>query len=455
MVEISLLTGCLSRSSSGTTCATSLNTPFTLSNGQSCTLNLSVSGVVDGGDPNPTHHLMLCLSDKVTCAGPNPVNSLNVSPATGNVVMVGFFIRSDDHYQSGIVTSNNGGSSLSLQLLPLIPSYPVDALIGVSCVGATCIAVGTAGTTDGSNANALVAVSTNNGADWSQQALNIPAGYNTGYLPGVYCFNNQSCLAVGQYISNTTTNNQAVVAITQNTGASWSQSFLSYLDDIQSSALNGVTCFGETCIAVGYNETTDMVQESSVAVSTNAGSTWSQQVLSLPAGTTAGALNGVDCDSNVCIAVGQYTNSGSGENVPGVAISTNQGVTWSQSLPAVLSPYTNGFLNAISCTSSYCVAVGAYSTGIGSNAHDYAAVFVTQDHGVTWSQQALPIPAGYLYSTLNGVHCTGKNCIAAGYYEASSDVFAAFMAVSQDSGNTWSQTLIPSDGYEGVLYGVS
>ena len=63
---------------SGTTCLPTSH--FTLPPGQSCTLNLTISGAVYRNDSNPQNHLMVCMSDKVTCAGPNPENSLNVIP---------------------------------------------------------------------------------------------------------------------------------------------------------------------------------------------------------------------------------------------------------------------------------------------------------------------------------------------------------------------------------------
>lgn len=63
----------------GTTCVPTTN--FKLAPGQSCTLNLTIMGSVNRNDPNPQHHLMICMSDKSTCAGPTPQNSLNVLSA--------------------------------------------------------------------------------------------------------------------------------------------------------------------------------------------------------------------------------------------------------------------------------------------------------------------------------------------------------------------------------------
>jgi uncharacterized protein YjdB len=51
---------------------------FTLAAGASCQLQLNVSGKVNRHAPNPRHHLMICAKDKVSCAGPIPLYSINV-----------------------------------------------------------------------------------------------------------------------------------------------------------------------------------------------------------------------------------------------------------------------------------------------------------------------------------------------------------------------------------------
>ncbi len=60
----------------GTTCLPTDG--FKLAPGESCVLNLTVNGTISRVDPIETNHLMICMSDKVTCAGPTPDNSLNV-----------------------------------------------------------------------------------------------------------------------------------------------------------------------------------------------------------------------------------------------------------------------------------------------------------------------------------------------------------------------------------------
>ena len=51
---------------------------FALAPGQSCILNLTITGAVSSSNPGPRNHLTVCMSDSITCAGPNPANSLNV-----------------------------------------------------------------------------------------------------------------------------------------------------------------------------------------------------------------------------------------------------------------------------------------------------------------------------------------------------------------------------------------
>lgn len=60
----------------GTTCLPTSG--FNLAPGQSCTLNLNVTGSINRNNSNSNQHLMVCRSDKITCTGPSPGNSLNV-----------------------------------------------------------------------------------------------------------------------------------------------------------------------------------------------------------------------------------------------------------------------------------------------------------------------------------------------------------------------------------------
>lgn len=55
---------------------------FSLAAGMSCTLELNITAAVNGADPNPQHHLFICLGDCVACcAGTNYPLNVKVTPS--------------------------------------------------------------------------------------------------------------------------------------------------------------------------------------------------------------------------------------------------------------------------------------------------------------------------------------------------------------------------------------
>ncbi|MDR3476903.1 MAG: Ig-like domain-containing protein [Gammaproteobacteria bacterium] len=61
--------------------------------GDSCTLNLTITGPVNGGDRNPHHHLFVCFPGGETCNGPNSalnipeitLDALTITPASAQI----------------------------------------------------------------------------------------------------------------------------------------------------------------------------------------------------------------------------------------------------------------------------------------------------------------------------------------------------------------------------------
>jgi DNA-binding beta-propeller fold protein YncE len=84
------------------TCGATFNLVKTGGAGDSCTLQLTISGPVDGNDPDSHHHLFVCFPGGVTCAGTN--SPLNVTVSTPLKFTVG-----------GTVSGLNAGNSLVLQ----------------------------------------------------------------------------------------------------------------------------------------------------------------------------------------------------------------------------------------------------------------------------------------------------------------------------------------------------
>ncbi|NNM58696.1 MAG: exo-alpha-sialidase [Legionellales bacterium] len=415
-------------------------TNFTLqpyqSTDNSCTLELLVSGAVNANDPNPKHHLVVCFPGGTTCAGTAFPLNVNVIEANNEVVAAGYYLDNAFNSYFALATSTDGGTTWSQQgLTP--PDGDQGFFTGVSCTGSSCVSVGSLQQICG-NTYSDVARSTDQGQTWSPQTLPAPVGYDTGILNGIYCAG-QSCVAVGDYNQTATGDAISTIAVSNDIGTTWSQQVLPSPPGMNQGSLNGVTCVGNICIAAGAYQNISFDSLPGIALSPDKGVTWTQQTLTLPNGYSNGELNGVACSAISCIAVGNYFDN-SGHDYLTVAISTNDGVSWSQQTLTPPGSFTQGTFQGINCTSNYCVAVGNYTYGVEYRA--YPAVAVTADGGNSWSQQTLPIPTGFRYGYLNGVTCSNNTCVAVGYYESLTGVDMPFTAQSSDSGNTWTQQLL-------------
>jgi len=415
--------------------------------GDSCTLELSITGVVNANDPIPQHHLFACFPGGATCAGTN--FPLNVTLVENALVAVGSYSINAASLP-GIATSAQG-LTWNQQTLPLPTNIIRAFLIGVTSSGPTCVAVGEYV----SNTNDVpgVALSTDSGNTWSQQVLTPPSGFSNGYLSGINC-NNHICNAVGVYTNST---QQFGVARSLDNGGSWSLQALPLLSPYISGQLIGVNCSGNNCVGVGSYRDNSFLNHAAIAYSLDAGTNWSQITLPLLSGIRDAFLIGASCSGTFCVAVGEY-DTNTGNQLPGIAVSVNGGISWSQTTLTLPSPYIDGTLTGISCNSNKCVAVGGYSQPGGSNVPINPAIAVTTNGGVTWSQQVLTsLPAGFISGTLNGIECSANTCIAVGNYTSSSFVDTAAVVTSTDGGNTWSQQTLalPAGITRSELIGIS
>lgn len=420
--------------------------------GGSCTLELLISGAVSANDPNPKHHLFACFPGGITCAGTTAPLNVSVIPGNNEFVAGGAYYDTNSNQVIAIASSTTTGSSWRQQALSASAGYQQGQLFGISCVGSTCVGVGLYEDMSYTNYPAIV-VSTNKGATWSQQVLQPPSpSYVNGALDGVYCFS-QNCIAVGSYNNIAMSTEQPLVATSHNAGMSWSQQLLPLPAGIQVGNIFSLNCISGICVGAGGSQDFNNNTIPTIYKSPDNGNSWSQQLLTLPNGYDEGLLYGVGCYSSTCIAVGTYAKSG-GQNSLAVVISNNLGNTWTQKILTPPATFTQGEFNGISCSDNYCVAVGAYSYNI--NYSGYPAIAVTNNSGVTWTQQMLPLPTGMQYGYLTGVKCSGSVCVASGYYLPLSSNEIPFIALSTNRGMTWTQqTLpVPSPYVAGVLNGI-
>lgn len=216
---------------------------------------------------------------------------------------------------------------------------------------------------------------------------------------------------------------------------------------VRKTPFNSSSCAGMYCIAAGaYGDSS--VNYPFIASSSDYGSTWSYPSLTLPPSYVDGdGFNNSSCSSSACIAVGAYTNGS--VNYPLGFTSSDHGATWTYTIfntPSSLpSDYSdNGFLAGASCTGTVCVAAGRYSTV----STGYPMALSSSNGGQSWtvtlSSGTPALPGDYSdRGTFLNVSCNGSNCVAAGYYNSTTATFP-LAATSTNSGQSWTYTLTSS-----------
>ncbi len=218
------------------------------------------------------------------------------------------------------------------------------------------------------------------------------------------------CAAVG-----TTTGGGGAVALSTDAGATWSGATLAAT--VSNDNLLGASCVtAADCVAVGSDPTGS---SAAIVATTDGGGTWTAQTA--PGGT--GSLASVACVTAAdCVAVGGDTAT----NAPVLVATTDGGGTWTPGTPPLGTS-----LDAVSCaTASNCVVLGQ-TTG------SSPVVATTSDAGLTWAHQ--PPPPGR--APLRSVSCaTASDCAAVGADAAGTSGEAL---ETTDGGATWTDATLP------------
>lgn len=447
----------------GTTCATNQNEPFTLNYGQSCHLNLYVYGVIDRNDSNPDHHLMVCMSDRASCAGPDPENSLNVSgerSTRSNFSAVGSYMPSPLNSKPLSYYTTNAGAtwavSTVLPLSPADPSYLTSSACGVE--GQFCTAVGYSGTL--TTATPISFKTQDAGVTW-QRSTTMPTQYfgSPVVLNSVACgVAGQQCTAVGYYLQAGQT--IPVSFFTTDGGDVWTPSAtqppaLNANDHV----LHGVACGsdGLSCTAVGnYNNGIRFIPLS--YVTTNGGNTWTASTTQPAAqGISENTLQSVACDTTgqVCTTVGDYFNVS--RSVPLSYVSLDGGSNWTVSALPSAQGTGNNALYGVTCdlaTGKNCTTVGSYIL-LG---FQLPLSYYSMDGGASWMTSLQQPPASGTDNSLYSVHCDiwGVTCTAVGQHTVTGQVIP-LSHTSNDGGRRWNLSSgqpAPQSNFENTLQSV-
>jgi hypothetical protein len=175
--------------------------------------------------------------------------------------------------------------------------------------------------------------------------------------------------------------------------------------------LSGVSCrTAASCLAVGTSFTPSFAQVP-LAEHRRAGG-WSITPTPLPAGASGAKLDGVSCHGRNCTAVGTSYGSDSNPVTSKVLIERWNGTSWQiQSAPTPAGPGSSE-LGAVSCvTASSCKAVGTAEAQFGQ-----PVALSESFNGHRWAIDPKPPQA----SDLTGVSCTSSGaCTAVGWVQTS------------------------------------
>ena len=278
----------------------------------------------------------------------------------------------------------------------------VAALLSVSCATATsCEAVGTVG-------NSQV-VQGPLGEGWNGTSWTIQPPPPPSTLTGVSCTLATACMAVG-YGYNGSSYELVPVAASWD-GSTWTIRPPPSPSNAAGAVLAYVQCAtANACMAVGQYTPTG--SEAQPLIEFWNGSVWTIQAAPLPSGESGGSLYGVSCPSTTtCTAVGSYFTSAGGPTEELALAESWNGTSWSVQPTAATMPLTSSSLNAVWCLSAAsCEAVGRIYTGSGEE------TLAESWNGTSWSIQPTPNPSGSTFSYFANISCApaGTPCKAVG-----------------------------------------
>jgi hypothetical protein len=301
----------------------------------------------------------------------------------------------------GFAADARAASGWSVSSSPNPTGSTGSHLNGVSCISASsCFAVGYFTT---ASSPGRVLIERWNGTKWAIVASPVPSGSTGSYLNAVSCVSAASCAAVGYSYNSTTTNTLAE----RWNGTKWSvvPSPNPSGDDPD---LVGVSCTSATnCLAVGFYSASNG-SDATLAERWN-GTKWALVASPNPKSSDS-YLNGVSCAGATCMAVGVFYGTGAGRTL----VERWNGSAWA--IVASPNPAGSGdtYLNGVKCGSATnCVAVGAYASTSDKT-------LVERWNGSAWAVATSPNPAGSTASYLNAVSCApATSCKAVGDWRSS------------------------------------
>jgi hypothetical protein len=433
--------------------------------GDTCILELLVSGPIDGNDPDPHHHLFACLNGGVLCAGTNfglnvqqssgvpvslTITPVSVTTAIGHTVQYTAIVNLSDgtsadvtaftiwsSSNTGVATINSSGtaSTLSTGVTTITGTFLNVTANALLTVDDLSIVAGTYSTTS-SNTLPILIESFNDGIQWTYAVTSastnvLPSDQIGGFSVTKTSCSGTHCLVVGSYVNANGTNIYAFQSL--DAGSNWSFCIDAttpipvVAPGYSNGVLNGASCFGNQCIAVGEYHDNNNLENPYVAQTLDGGNSY-QNVVNIttpgiPNNGNADLLTGT-CTGSICIAAGNYVDNTAANNTnPLLVQSVNAGATWtlavsSATLPAPSNFGGNGSLAGSACNTTVCVADGTYLPTDQLSMRPLAIQSI--NNGSTWSyvidETNSPANQSVGDDVFTAAACATASCIAVGQY---------------------------------------
>jgi hypothetical protein len=319
------------------------------------------------------------------------------------------------------------------------------SLSAVSCAAdGSCMAVGTY-SPNGTSQYTLA--ERWDGSSWTIVNTPNPPG-GAGILYGVSCPAPGSCIAVGLSVSGAHVH---ALAETWN-GRKWVIRSTPAPAPGSIVSLHSVSCTSpDSCTAVGgFTKARESAEEQPLAESWN-GTRWTIEPTPNPEAENGSSLKAVSCSaSDACTAAGDYDYFDVDQKIFAMRF---DGTTWTmQRQPNPGGEHLNAD-TSISCSEpSACISVGSWLT-VELEPRPLAESW----NGVKWVRQATPHPKHAVSAALEGVSClSGSHCTAVGGWSANAQGNPDFTLAEQWNGESWKvqETPNPSGAQHSTLVGI-
>lgn len=325
------------------------------------------------------------------------------------------------------------GSSWSVVETAELEDNSSNALRGLSCISAfECIAVGDYRDTDGVRQTLAMAW---DGTEWEQVEVAGGSALQGVGLVAVSCASSESCVALGGSPSDPT----KLPAILRWDGYEWEVEPPEYPPSAAEIVLGGISCVAEEeCHAAGVASYGGFAPKNFTVAEDDG--VW----LATESVDAGGALRGVSCVAQECLAVGDSVLPG-GNPATGWTLGEDG---WE---PADASAADGAFLAEVSCTEpDEC-------TAIGRKGEWPFQPLAERFNGEEWSIQSMPAPSGRS-SQLESVSCSSSSwCAVAGFSWPASGAGAAAALIETWNGSAWQIASLSLSGgaTSAVLHDVS